>query len=213
MADLGTMSLLLALALATYAGIGSVAGARLGSGDLVMSARRSSYMAGIALAVAAGALVYAFGTHDFSIEYVRTHSDLAQSQRFTWVAMYAGNEGSLLYITAMLTAMSIVAIYVTPKRLEPSRPYIIAILMGIVVFFLAVMLTLGLMRMKVWRITLPSVVARRRLSLMDRTLLETNRTPRAFIASALVRKSRSAFSSIGTSNGSIWCGVTQWPSG
>ena len=80
MADLGTMSLLLALALAAYAGIGSVIGARLGSGDLVMSARRSSYMAGIAMAVAVGALVYAFVSHDFSIEYVRGHSDRAQSQ-------------------------------------------------------------------------------------------------------------------------------------
>ena len=71
MADLGTMSLLLALALAVYAGVGSVAGVKLGSGDLVMSARRSAYMAGLALAVAVGALVYAFVTHDFSIEYVR----------------------------------------------------------------------------------------------------------------------------------------------
>jgi len=125
MADLGTMSLLLALALAVYAGVGSVAGVKLGSGDLVMSARRSAYMAGLALAVAVGALVYAFVTHDFSIEYVRGHSDLAQSQAYTWVAMYAGNEGSLLYITAIFTVMSMVAIYVTPRRLEPSRPYIV----------------------------------------------------------------------------------------
>ncbi|MCH7594310.1 MAG: heme lyase CcmF/NrfE family subunit [Chloroflexi bacterium] len=143
MADLGTMSLLLALALAAYAGIGSVAGAKLGSGDLVMSARRSSYMAGLALTVAVGAMVYAFVTHDFSIEYVRGHSDLSQSQAFTWVAMYAGNEGSLLYLTAILTVMSTIAIYVTPRRLEPSRPYIIAVLMGIIAFFITVMLTLA----------------------------------------------------------------------
>jgi cytochrome c-type biogenesis protein CcmF len=143
MADLGTMSMMLALALAVYAGVGSVAGVKLGSGDLVMSARRSAYVAGLALTVAVGALVYAFVTHDFSIEYVRGHSDRAQSQAFTWVAMYAGNEGSLLYITAIFTVMSMVAIYVTPRRLEPSRPYIIAILMGISVFFLTVLLTLA----------------------------------------------------------------------
>ncbi|MDA1258348.1 MAG: cytochrome c biogenesis protein CcsA [Chloroflexi bacterium] len=143
MADLGTMSLLLALALAAYAAIGSVAGARMGSADLVMSARRSSYMAGTALAVAVGAMVYAFVSHDFSIEYVRGHSNLAQDQAFTWVSMYAGNEGSLLYITFMLTAMSIVAIYVMPRRLEQSRPYTIAILMAIVVFFVTVMLLLA----------------------------------------------------------------------
>lgn len=82
MADLGTMTLMLALALAVYAGVGSVVGAKLGSGDLVMSSRRSAYMAGLALAVAVGALVYAFVTHDFSIEYVRGHSDRAQSQAF-----------------------------------------------------------------------------------------------------------------------------------
>ncbi len=143
MADLGTMTLLLALALALYAGIGSVAGARLGSGDLIMSARRSSYMSGIALAVATGALVYAFVTHDFSIEYVRGHSDRAQSQALTWVAMYAGNEGSLLYITAIFTIMAMAAIYASPRRLEPSRPYIIAILMGMSIFFIAVLLTLA----------------------------------------------------------------------
>ena len=143
MSELGTMSLLLAFALTAYAGVGSVVGARIQANDLIMSARRSSYMAGVSLAVAVGALVYAFVTHDFSIDYVRGHSDRTQDQALTWVAMYAGNEGSLLYITAIFTVMSMIAIYVSPKRLEPSRPYIIAILMGITLFFVGVMLTLA----------------------------------------------------------------------
>ena len=103
MSDLGTMSLLLAFALTAYAGVGSVVGARIQANDLIMSARRSSYMAGVSLAIAVGALVYAFVTHDFSIDYVRGHSDRTQDQALTWVAMYAGNEGSLLYITTIFT--------------------------------------------------------------------------------------------------------------
>ncbi len=59
----------------------------------------------------------------------------------------------------------------------------------------------------------PSVVATSRLSLFEPTLDETNRTPWTPSAAAFARNSRSAFSSMGTSNGSVSCGVTQRPSG
>ncbi len=143
MADLGTLSMLLALALAVYAALGYLAAGRFGSHELAISARRSVYMSTVALAVASGALVYAFLTHDFSIEYVQGHSNRAMDPAYVWVAMYAGNEGSLLYIALVLGVMASAAVYFAPARLGPALPYVGAILMGTLAFFITVTLLLA----------------------------------------------------------------------
>ena len=61
--------------------------------------------------------------------------------------------------------------------------------------------------------TEPSVVANSRLSFTENTLLDTKRTPSTLNAASLARNRRSAFSSTGTSNGSMSCGVIHRPLG
>ena len=102
MADLGAISLWIALALAAYSTVGSVAGKLRLSPALVESAQSAMYAAGLALLVATFSLVTAFINRDFEIAYVAAHSDLAMPNNLTWVAFYAGNEGSLLYISTVL---------------------------------------------------------------------------------------------------------------
>ncbi|MBU18030.1 MAG: cytochrome C biogenesis protein, partial [Chloroflexi bacterium] len=95
MAELGAISLWIALALAAYSTIGSVAGKLRLSPALVDSSQTAMYAVGLALSMATLSLVAAFISRDFEIAYVAAHSDLAMPNRFTWVAFYAGNEGSL----------------------------------------------------------------------------------------------------------------------
>ena len=93
----------------------------------------------LAVLVATLSLVALFISRDFEVAYVALHSELAMPDRFTWVAFYAGNEGSLLFIAFALAVMSALAIWRAPQRLLDTMPYTTAILMVILAFFLAVM--------------------------------------------------------------------------
>ncbi len=139
MADLGAICLWLALALASYAAIGSVLGKLRGVPALVESSRSAVYLTVLVLLVATLSMVTAFVNRDFEVAYVAAHSDLAMPDRFTWVAFYAGNEGSLLFIAFALSVMSAIAIWRAPKGVRDTLPYTTAILMVVLAFFLAVM--------------------------------------------------------------------------
>ncbi len=139
MADLGAISLWIALALASYAALGSVLGKARGSPALVESAQSALYVTVLPLLVATLSLIVAFINQDFQIAYVSRHSDLAMQHYLTWVAFYAGNEGSLLFIAFALSVMSAIAIWKAPTRVRDTLPYTAAALMVVLVFFLAVM--------------------------------------------------------------------------
>ena len=139
MADLGAISLWIALALSAYATVGSAGGKLRSSPALVESAQSAMYAAGLALLVATLSLVVAFISRDFEIAYVAAHSDLAMPNKFTWVAFYAGNEGSLLYIATILSIMSAIAVWRAPEKFKDALPYTTAVLMLSLTFFVAVM--------------------------------------------------------------------------
>ena len=138
MGDLGAISLWSALALAAYSTVGSVAGKLRGSVALVDSAQAAMYATVVALIVSTLSLVVSFISRDFEISYVARHSDLAMPDRFTWVAFYAGNEGSLLYIAMVLSIMAAIAVWRAPERVRDALPYTTGVLMLVLTFFLAV---------------------------------------------------------------------------
>ncbi len=139
MADLGVMALLLGLALSAYSAVGSIIGEKRGMAELVVSARRALYMTTLAAAVASGALINAFVQNDFSIKYVADHSNTLMDRAFVWVAFYAGNEGSLLYILLTLSIITALSVWFAPKRLARSMPWTIAILAVIQLFYFGVL--------------------------------------------------------------------------
>ena len=138
MADLGSVTLSIALALAAYSTVGSVLGRLRHIPALVESARYATYLLVLVLGIAVASLVGAFLEHDFQVSYVAQHSNLAMPRVYTWVAFYSGNEGSLLYIAFALSAMSALAILLAPARVRDSLPYTTAVLMLVLTFFLAV---------------------------------------------------------------------------
>lgn len=139
MADLGAACLWMGLALAIYSFFASVAGQLRGSVTLVDSGRKASYVLVVVLLVSTLSLVQSFIIRDFSLKYVAEHSNLAMPNIYTWVAFYAGNEGSLLYIAFALSVMSALAIWLAPSSTRPTLAWTVGILMLIEVFFLAVM--------------------------------------------------------------------------
>jgi len=143
MASLGTASLWVALALACYGVVAYPLGARLRDPQLTASARNAFLALPVALGVAVFALVTAFVSRDFSVRYVAEHSNLAMPPLYTWVAFYAGNEGSLLYIAFIFSVMTALAFWKAPPSSLPTLPYT-ALLLGLLqVFFLGVMLSLA----------------------------------------------------------------------
>ena len=134
MADLGALSLWIALALSSYACLGSALGKLRHAPALVESSRRAVYLVALVLLISTLSLVTAFINRDFEITYVAAHSNLAMPDVYTWVAFYAGNEGSLLYIAFVLSVMSAIALRLAPPQLRASLPYTAATLMLVQTF-------------------------------------------------------------------------------
>ncbi len=138
MADLGSISLALAVALAAYSAVGSGVGRLRRIPELLESSRLAVYVVVLVLAVSVISLVGAFLTNEFRIAYVAENSNLSMERIYTWVAFYAGNEGSLLYIGFVLAAMSALALKLAPARMQDFLPYTSMVMMLVLTFFLAV---------------------------------------------------------------------------
>ena len=143
MSELGTLSLLFALVLAVYSGVGSALGARKGLLELTTSARYATYLIPLPLGIAVLALVGAFVSRDFQIEYVAKNSSLAMAKGYAWVAFYAGNEGSILFLTIVLSIVAAIAIALAPRLSRASLAYTTAVLMSVLAFFLFILVLLA----------------------------------------------------------------------
>ncbi len=141
--DLGTISLMLALAIAVYATIAAVLGSVRALPQLVQSARRAVLAVAFFLVLASAALVVSFLTHDFGVRYVAEQSSLTMPWYYTASAFYGGQEGSLLYWGLTLALFS--AIFVLTSKRAPAAlvPYVMATLMVIETFILLVLVSVS----------------------------------------------------------------------
>ncbi len=139
MAELGHVTLILTLMVAVYACVASLLGSMRGMASLVDSAVYGLYTTPLLLVVATISLIYAFVTRDFSVRYVAENSDLAMPKMYTWVAFYAGNAGSMLYITFILALLVVGVLYYLRKNLREISGYtatILSLMLGFFVFVL-----------------------------------------------------------------------------
>jgi len=155
MPEFGSFCLLLALILTAYnlavGGLalwgGSPSGLRITRrpeavwNRLGETARRAGIASFVALCGAAFALVYAAFTNDFSVEYIRAHSNIALNPAYKFAALWSGQEGSLLLWAFLLSAYGLVLRmrHRVDVRLTAFASVIMA---GIQVFFL-LLLTVG----------------------------------------------------------------------
>jgi cytochrome c-type biogenesis protein CcmF len=132
------LTLLIALVVATYAGVASLIGARRRNRRLIESGRAGVYALAGVLGLSSVALLYAFLTHDYSIKYVHHYSDAASPLFYQITAYWGGLDGSILWWAFLLSAFSAVAVYTNRDRHRELLPYVVTVLMAIADFFLYV---------------------------------------------------------------------------
>ena len=141
--DAGQIVLLLALLVAGYVALASFLGAGLRIPQLTASGRYALYTVPLLLLLSTLALVYAFVQNDFSVRYVAENSNLAMPPVYTWVAFYAGNAGSLLFLALVFSALSTLAALTLRRRLPYTAPYAIGIMALVITFLLGVTVSLA----------------------------------------------------------------------
>src|SRR5579883_3389625 len=111
MAELGSFSLLLALALAAYAlvaGIIALTKKSEGSDRLTESARRAGIAVFGMVLLASVALVTAAFSDNFSVAYILHHSNRDLPIPYKFAVLWSGQEGSLLFWALLLSAYGLI---------------------------------------------------------------------------------------------------------
>jgi cytochrome c-type biogenesis protein CcmF len=149
-ADGGNLALLLAFAVACYAVAASLLGARRRLPELVASARNGVAVVAALVTLASGALLYALLTHDFELRYVYDNSSRAMPEAALVTSFWGGQQGSLLLWAWGLSLVSLVVVVrygagrrslgrATTEGVPALLPYVVAVLLGIEVFFLFIL--------------------------------------------------------------------------
>ncbi len=141
--DAGFVALPIALVVGGYVMLASFLGAWQRIPVLVLSARYGMITLPILLMISTLALVYAFVSHDFSVRYVAENSSLALPSIYTWVALYAGNSGSLLFIATVYAVLAVIAAVRLSRKLPYTAPYATSVLATVLTFFLGVIVFLA----------------------------------------------------------------------
>ncbi len=131
----GTAVLLITLVVSTYAGGAAVAGARLPSRRLVNSAIYAAYGACGLLSLASSMIFFALLSNDFSIRYVHHNADASMPWIYKLTSYWGGLDGSMMFWAWLLSIFSALAISRNRERHRELIPWVTAILMGILTFF------------------------------------------------------------------------------
>src|SRR3954449_9329584 len=137
MATFGSWSLILALVLSFYAFAAGlmalIAGPR--ADRLAETARRAGIATFIAVTAAAAVLVISVLNNDFSLAYIREHSNIALPAPYKFAALWSGQEGSLVFWAWLLSAYACV-VRLRHKVDIQLVAHASVILAGVQVFFL-----------------------------------------------------------------------------
>ena len=138
MYHLGNFTLIAILLLGSYAVIASLLGAWKQLGGLVRSAERAILACSALSTVATFGLVSLFLKSDFQFEYVATYSNRALPIPYKIAALWAGNDGSLLFWSWLLLLFSAIVVIQNRNKNRELMPYVVATL-GIVILFFGYM--------------------------------------------------------------------------
>src|SRR5712691_10539405 len=131
---------MLALALAVYGLVASVAGVRQGRPLLVESARTTAFSLLGVVAAANGAMLAAILTNDFSIRYVAENSSLATPTFFKVLSLWSADEGSLLLWNLILAGYIAAVAFRFRKRKPETFPWAMAVMYAVSIFYLTLVL-------------------------------------------------------------------------
>jgi len=132
----GSFSLLLAFVCAVYAFLGGILAIRTRHPLLVKSTRQAGIATCALIFLATLSLEYLLFTDNFSLAYVVQHSNRDLSTFYKFAALWAGQEGSLLFWSTLLSLYVLSVLLVYRKKNGELMPYVGVILAGVQIFFL-----------------------------------------------------------------------------
>jgi len=140
-ADFGSAALRAALPLAIW-GMGAAAyAAARRDGRALASARWSALLVFVLVVIAVLAMEGALITHDFSVQYVAQNNALETPMFFTVISLWAALEGSILLWSVVLAGATAYIAWRGTRELPRLGTTALAVLLGMVVFFLLLVTT------------------------------------------------------------------------
>ena len=142
MTEIGYYITLIALFLCAYCGIALIIGIKRRRVEVIASAENSAMAVFVFLTLAATAMIYALVTKNFQIEYIARYTDRNLSLLYTLTAFYAGQEGSLLFWSWILSLFTAVVIIQNKNKNRELMPYVTATCMTVAAFFTSLLIFL-----------------------------------------------------------------------
>lgn len=133
---LGSVALVFALFAAVYGVAAGIVGLASRRPLLMRAARYSSATVFAAVSLAVASLLYLLLTDNFSMAYVAEHSSRALPVVYKFAALWAGQEGSLLFWTWLLSLFALIALIQNRKKHQELIAVTGVILAGLEFFFL-----------------------------------------------------------------------------
>ncbi len=139
-AAMGTITVLIAFLVAAYASAAGIVGNAQHRRRLVTSSVYSLYGFFALMTLASALIIYAFVTHDYTIKYVAANSDTTMPVWYKITAYWGGLDGSLMFWVWVLATFSAVAVWSNHRRHRDMIGYIVAVIMLVQLFFLALLI-------------------------------------------------------------------------
>jgi cytochrome c-type biogenesis protein CcmF len=158
MSDLGFVSLVLGLILAVYGMVVSVVGARKSIPELVASGRNAICVVSALVLLAALMLWRSLLTDQFQLEYVVTHTERSLPLLYKISALWGGQAGSLTFWTLILCGCAVASTWFFRNQQPSLRPYVNAVLLLNIAFFISVVLFAANPFEKLWSTATGNVV-------------------------------------------------------
>ncbi|MBV8515018.1 MAG: heme lyase CcmF/NrfE family subunit [Acidobacteria bacterium] len=132
----GSFALLLAFICAVYAFVGGIFAIRTRHPLLVKSTRQAGMATCGLIFIATFSLVYLFFSDSYWVAYVVAHSNRDLSTFYKISALWAGQEGSLLFWSFLLAIYVFSALFAYRNKNGELMPFVGVVLAGVQIFFL-----------------------------------------------------------------------------
>ena len=132
----GSFALLLAFLCGVYAFVGGIAAIITRRPLLIKSARNAGMAVCVLIWLGFGSLAYLFLTDNFSMAYVVEHSNRTLPAFFKFAAIWAGQQGSLLFWSFLLSIYIFSVLFTYRGKHPELMPYVGVVMVGVQLFFL-----------------------------------------------------------------------------
>ena len=140
MTILGEIALWIALPVALWGTAVSFIGGRCGRSDLVLSGERTVHVLTLLILLASIGISAAFVGNRYEYSYVANYSNRELETYFKVAGLWAGQRGSLVFWTLLLSVFSSIAVFLNRARNREFMPYVSGTLLGLLAFLLVVLL-------------------------------------------------------------------------